>query len=75
MNATKKRIQEKLLSQPSCSFRYKQTRPQTISPERGEISPPPKQKEHCSYVVRSKSFPPDQLFKVTEIKQLRYFST
>jgi hypothetical protein len=29
----------------------------------------------CMYVVRSKSFLPDQLFKVTEIKQLFYFST
>ena len=28
-----------------------------------------------SYVVGSKSFRPDQLFKVTEIKQLCYFST
>ena len=27
------------------------------------------------YVVGSKSFRPDQLFKVTEIKQIRYFST
>ena len=27
------------------------------------------------YVVGSKSFRPDQLFKVTEIKQLCYFST
>ena len=27
------------------------------------------------YVVGSKSFRPDQLFKVTEIKQLYYFST
>ena len=27
------------------------------------------------YVVGSKSFWPDQLFKVTEIKQLCYFST
>ena len=27
------------------------------------------------YVVGSKSFRPDQLFKETEIKQLRYFST
>ena len=27
------------------------------------------------YAVRSKSFRPDQLFKVTEIKQLCYFST
>ena len=31
--------------------------------------------EFYSYVVGSKSFRPDQLFKVTEIKQLRYFST
>ena len=30
----------------------------------------------CSkYVVGSKSFRPDQLFKVTEVKQLCYFST
>ena len=28
-----------------------------------------------TYVVGSKSFRPDQLFKVTEIKQLCYFST
>ena len=28
-----------------------------------------------AYVVGSKSFRPDQLFKVTEIKQLCYFST
>ena len=28
-----------------------------------------------SYVVGSKSFRPDQLFKVTEIKQLCYFSS
>ena len=28
-----------------------------------------------SYVVGSKSFRPDQLFKVTEIKQICYFST
>ena len=27
------------------------------------------------YVVGSKSFRPDQLFKVTEIKQICYFST
>jgi hypothetical protein len=27
------------------------------------------------YMVGSKSFRPDQLFKVTEIKQLSYFST
>ena len=27
------------------------------------------------YVVGAKSFRPDQLFKVTEIKQLCYFST
>ena len=27
------------------------------------------------YIVGSKSFRPDQLFKVTEIKQLCYFST
>ena len=30
---------------------------------------------YCVYVVGSKSFRPDQLFKVTEIKQLCYFST
>ena len=29
----------------------------------------------CMYVVGSKSFRPDQLFKVTEIKQICYFST
>ena len=29
----------------------------------------------CVYVVGSKSFRPDQLFKVTEIKQHCYFST
>ena len=28
-----------------------------------------------TYVVGSKSFRPDQLFKVTEIKQICYFST
>ena len=28
-----------------------------------------------TYVVRSKSSRPDQLFKVTEMKQLCYFST
>ena len=28
-----------------------------------------------AYVVGSKSFRPDQLFKVTEIKQICYFST
>ena len=28
-----------------------------------------------TYVVGSKSYRPDQLFKVTEIKQLRYFLT
>ena len=32
------------------------------------------QEDHL-YVVGSKSFRPDQLFKVTEIKQLGYFST
>ena len=31
--------------------------------------------EHTTYVVGSKSFWPDQFFKVTEIKQLCYFST
>ena len=35
--------------------------PQTIQP--------------VTYIVGSKSFWPDQLFKVTEIKQLCYFST
>ena len=30
---------------------------------------------HERYVVGSKSFRPDQLFKVTEIKQLCHFST
>ena len=29
----------------------------------------------CIYVEGSKSFRPDQLFKVTEIKQICYFST
>ena len=29
----------------------------------------------CMYIVGSKSFRPDQLFKVTEIKQLCYFAT
>ena len=29
----------------------------------------------CLYAVGSKSFRPDQLFNVTEIKQLCYFST
>ena len=29
---------------------------------------------YLTYVVRSKSFRPDQLFKVTEIKQIFYFS-
>ena len=33
-------------------------------------------RHNCTaYVVGSKSFRPDQLFKVTEIKQLCYFST
>ena len=31
--------------------------------------------EDVKYVVGSKSFRPDQLFKVTEIKQHCYFST
>ena len=31
-------------------------------------------KDH-TYIVRSKSFRPDRLFKVIEIKQLCYFST
>ena len=31
--------------------------------------------DSTAYVVWSKSFPPDQLFKVTEIKQICYFST
>ena len=30
---------------------------------------------YTTYVVGSKSFVTDQLFTVTEIKQLRYFST
>ena len=30
---------------------------------------------YLAYVVGSKSFRPDQLFKVTKIKQICYFST
>ena len=32
-------------------------------------------KEVSTYVVGSKSFRPDQLLKLTEVKQLCYFST
>ena len=39
------------------------------------IVPEAKSDLRISYVLRSKSFRPDQLFKVTEIKQLCYSST
>ena len=40
-----------------------------------DLHGPVKKLAQSVYVVRSKSFRPDQLFKVTELKQLCYFST
>ena len=44
-------------------------------PHTGDSDGPLGKRSVSLYVLRSKSFRPDQLFKVTEIKQLRYFST
>ena len=44
-------------------------------PHTGDSDGPLGKRSVSLYVLRSTSFRPDQLFKVTEIKQLRYFST
>ena len=54
---------------PVCGFPYIKQRGQNSAKEKPFVH------NTKIYVVGSRSFRPDQLFRVTEIKQLCYFST